>query len=220
MINKLDYLEYIIENEENIERNLKYFGYKNTIDFTPVQLKKLNNSEYLYKLRFDLQLTINIKFDNYDQYKYFAQHYYMKIYNYNNKDNYKNYSCFCLPTFVGLLSEKDFKHLQSKKFVISHNFVTYHAITQFLKTFKKHINEYNLVKSYSIGYSYYEDLEEIYVYKACSKTMLIGLVLPQHNKCEQILEIKSSEIGKKFLNNIQLKQIQTRLKNLLQNKLV
>lgn len=220
MINKLDYLEYIIENEENIERNLKYFGYKNTIDFTPVQLKKLNNAMYLYKFRFNLQLTINIKFDNYEQYKYFAQHYYMKMYNYYNKDNYKNYSCFCLPTFIGLLSEKDFKRLPSKKFVISHNFVTYHAITQFLKTFKDKINEYDLTKSYHIGYSYYEDLEEIYVYKACSKTILIGLVLPQHNKCEQILEIKSSEIGKKFLNNIQLKQKQTSLKNLLQNKLV
>lgn len=72
----------------------------------------------------------------------------------------------------------------------------------------------------NIFFIFYEDLEEIYVYKACSKTILIGLVLPHHNKCEQVLEIKSSEIGKKFLNNIQLKQRQTRLKNLLENKLV
>ena len=220
MINKLDYLEYLIENKENIERNIKYFGYKNTIDFTPVQLKKLNNVMYLYKFGFTLEITINIKFDNYDQYKYFAQYYYMKKYNYNNKDNYSGYGRVYLPTFVGLLSENDFKCLQSKTFVISHNFITYHAITQFLKTFKKHINEYDLVKSYRIGYSYYENLEEIYVYKACSKTILIGLILPQYNKCEQILEIKSSEIGKKFLNNIQLKQKQTRLKNLLKNKLI
>lgn len=41
MINKLDYLEYLIENKENIERTIKYFGYENTIDFTPVQLKNL-----------------------------------------------------------------------------------------------------------------------------------------------------------------------------------